>query len=218
MTLALQIHVERFLQLDVSNEPDTVITQLLETASGLVEGFVGRPLELASYDEDYTSPAGAIVVLRNGPVDVSANPVAVTINSTSTVLVEGTDYIVKRRNGHIVRVTAAGVPRRWDVPAGRQAAIKVVYDAGFDFTADPLLHRHAEIARDVTVRSVGRVFQAAAARASVPVAALAIKSLSLAGSDSVTYRDSIASVADAAVQLTDADRASLRIVQRKVFV
>ncbi len=218
MTLALQIHVERFLQADVSNEPDTVVTQLLETASGLVEGFVGRPLELASYDEDYTVPAGAIVVLRNGPVDVSANAVVVTINSTGTVLVEGTDYIVKRRNSHIVRVTAAGVPRWWDVPAGRQAAIKVEYDAGFDFTADPLEHRHAEIARDVTIRSVGRVFQAAAASASVPVAALAIKSLSLAGSDSVTYRDSIASVADAAIQLTDADKASLGIVQRKVFV
>ncbi len=218
MTLALQIHVERFLQIDVSNEPDSVVSQLLETASGLVEGFVGRPLELASYSEDYASPAGPIIVLRNGPVDVSDNAVVVTINSTGDVLVEGTDYIVKRRGGHIVRVTAAGTPRWWDVRAGQQEAIKVAYDAGFDFTDTPLLHRHAEIARDVTVRSVGRVFQAAAASASVPTAALAVKSVSLAGSDSVTYRDSIASVADAAIQLTDADKASLRIVQRKVFV
>ena len=217
MMLALQIHVERFLQIDVSSEPDTVITQLLETASGLVEGFVGRPLELDSYSEDYTTPSGAIIVLRNGPVAVSP-AVVVTINSTGDVLVEGTDYIVKRRGGHIVRVTAAGVPRWWEVRAGRQEAVKVAYDAGFDFTVTPLLHRHAEIARDVTVRSVGRVFQAAAASASVPTAALAVKSVSLAGSDSVTYRDSIASVADAAIQLTDADKASLRIVQRKVFV
>ncbi len=218
MTLALQIHVERFLQLDVSAEPDAVVAQLLETASGLVESFVGRPLELASYDDDYTSPAGSIVVLRNGPVDVATNAVVVTVNSTGTVLVLGTDYVVKPALGHIVRVNGAGVPRWWDERAGRQAAIKVEYDAGFDFTADPLLHRHAEVARDVTVRSVGRVFQAAAARASVPIAALAVKSVSLAGSDSVTYRDNIADVSAAAIQLTDADKASLRALQRKVFV
>ncbi len=218
MPLALQIHLEKFLQIDVAAEPDPVVDQLLETASGLVEGFVGRPLELASYDESYTAPAGAIVVLRNGPVDTTTNAVVVTILRTGVVLVEGTDYIVKPRNSHIVRVTAAGVPHWWEVHAGVQAAIRVEYDAGFDFTADPLEHRHAEIARDVTVRSVGRVFQAAAASASVPVGALAVKSISLAGSDSVTYRDDVASVADAAIQLTDADKASLRIVQRKVLV
>jgi len=219
MTLALQIHVERFLQLDVSNEPDTVITQLLVTASGLVEGFVGRPMELASYDEDHTSPAGSIVVLRNGPVDTSTNAVVVTLNATATVLVLNTDYVVKPALGHIVRVTAAGVPQRWEARAGLQRAINVTYDAGYDFAPeDVLAHRYAEVARDVTIRSVGRVFQAAAAAASIPVAALAIKSLSLAGSDSVTYRDGIGLVADAAIQLTDADKASLRVVRRKVFV
>ena len=218
MTLALRIHVERFLQIDVGAEPDSVVTQLLETASGLVQAFVGRPLELASYDEDYTSPAGAIVVLRNGPVDTGTNAVVVTINDTGLVLVEGTDYIVKPALGHIVRVTAAGIPHWWEARAGRQAAIKVEYDAGFDFTATPLEHRYAEVARDVTVRSVGRVFQAAAASASVPASALAIKSLSLAGSDSVTYRDVVGAVADTAIQLTGADKASLRVLQRKVFV
>ncbi len=218
MTLALQIHVERFLQVDVGAEPDPVVSQLLETASGLVEAFVGRPLELASYDEDHTSPAGAIVVLRNGPVDITVNPVVVTINATATVLTPDTEYIVKPALGHIIRVTADGIPHWWEARAGRQNAINVTYDAGFDFTADPLLHRYAQVARDVTIRSVGRVFQAAAASASVPVGALAIKSISLAGSDSVTYRDSVASVADTAIQLTDADKASLRVLQRRVFV
>lgn len=219
MTLALQIHVERFLQIDVSNEPDSVITQLLITASGLVETFVGRPLEIASYDEDYDLPDGSILVLRNGPVDVDTNAVMVTVNSTAEVLVEDTDYVVKHRNGHLIRTDASRIPIRWNRRRIATNEINVVYDAGFDFTPPGALsHRHAEAARDVCVRSVARVFQAAAASASVPASALAIKSLSLAGSDSVTYRDVVGRVADAAIQLTDTDKRQLRIVQRKVFV
>jgi hypothetical protein len=215
MTLALQIHVERFLQLDVSAEPDTVITQLLESASGLVESFVGRTLEETTHTEDYDLPDGAVLILNHTPVTVLTS---VTLNTPGTVLVLDTDVVLKARYGQLIRTGADRRPIRWNRSGALvMNEVEVVYDAGYDFTVDPLLERDALVARDTTTRIASRAFQAAAAAASVPVAALGIKSLELAGSDKVTYRNELADVATAAVQLTDDDKTALRGIRRKVL-
>ncbi len=215
MTLALQIHVERFLQIDVSNEPDTVVTQLLESASGLVESFVGRDLEEATRTEDYDLPDGAVLTLRNAPVTTLTS---VTLNATATVLVVDTDFVLKAKAGQLVRTNSDRRPVRWNRSGALQInEVEVVYDAGYDFTVDPLLERNARVARDTTTRIVARAFQAAAAAASVPTAALAVKKLTLVGSDSVEYRSELTDVASAAIQLTEGDKTSLRGIRRKAF-
>ena len=216
MTLALQIHVERFLQIDVSNEPDTVITQLLESASGLVESFVGRTLEETTRTEDYDLPDGAVLILNHTPVTTLTT---VTLNTPGTVLVRDTDFVLKARYGQLIRTAADRRPIRWNQSGALvMNEVEVVYTAGYDFTIDPLLERDALVARDITTRIAARAFQAAAAAASIPVAALGIKSLTLVGSDSITYRSELMDVASSAVQLTDADKTALRGIRRKVLV
>lgn len=216
MTLALQIHVERFLQVDVSAEPDSIVTQLLENASGLVESFVGRTLEETTRTEDYDLPDGAVLVLNHAPVTTLTS---VTLNTPSTVLVLDTDFVLKARYGQLIRTGTDRRPIRWNRSGALvMNEVTVVYDAGYDFAIDPLLERDALVARDTTTRIVARAFQAAAAAASIPVAALAIKTLKLVGSDEVTYRDELMDVASAAIQLTEADKTALRGIRRKVLV
>ncbi len=215
MTLALQADVEKFLQVDVTSEPSAPVTMLLENASGLVESFVGRDLEEATRTEDYDLPDGSVLVLRNAPVTAITT---VTLNTPATVLVEDTDFVLKAKAGQLIRTGADRRPVRWNRSGGLvMNEVEVVYDAGYDFTADPLLERNARVARDTTTRIVVRAFQAAAAYAALPAGADAIKKITLIGSDSVEYRSELTNVAGAAIQLTDADKTSLRGIRRKAF-
>ncbi len=216
MTLALQIHVEQFLHVDVTSEPSAPVTMLLENASGLVESFVGRTLEETTHTEDYDLPDGATLILNHTPVTTLTS---VTLNTPGTVLVLDTDFVLKARFGQLIRTAADRRPIRWNrAGALVMNEVTVVYAAGYDFTVDPLLERDALVARDTTTRIVARAFQAAAAYAALPAAADAIKSITLVGSDSVTYRDDLVNVASAAIQLTDDDKTALRGIRRKVLV
>lgn len=218
MTLAIQADVEKFLQIDVTTEPSAPVTMLLENASGLVESYVGRDLELASYVEDYDLPDGSMLVLNNAPI-VTPPAVVVTLATSGTVLVEDTDYVVKAKYGQLVRITASRRPARWNAGGGMWInEVNVTYDAGYDFAAAPLLIRDARVARDTTTRIVARAFQAAAAYAALPAGADAIKSITLIGSDSVTYRQELTDVASAAIQLTPEDKTALRGLRRTVLV
>ncbi len=215
MTLAVQADVEQFLQVDVTAEPSIVVTMLLENASGLVESFVGRDLEETTRTEDYDLPDGSVLVLRNAPVTTLTS---VTLNGPGTVLVADTDFVLKAKAGQLIRTNSDRRPVRWNRSGALvMNEVEVVYDAGYDFTIDPLLERNARVARDTTTRIVARAFQAAAAYAALPAGADAIKKITLIGSDSVEYRDELTNVASAAVQLTDADKTSLRGIRRKAF-
>ncbi len=215
MTLALQADVEKFLQVDVTSEPSAPVTMLLENASGLVESFVGRDLEEATRTEDYDLPDGSVLVLRNAPVTAITT---VTLNTPATVLVEDTDFVLKAKAGQLIRTGADRRPIRWNRSGALvMNEVEVVYDAGYDFTINPLLERNARVARDTTTRIVARAFQAAAAYAALPDGAEAIKKITLIGSDSVEYRNELTNVAGAAIQLTDADKTSLRGIRRKAF-
>ncbi len=215
MTLAVQADVEKFLQVDVTAEPSDVTVMLLENASGLVEVFVGRDLEEATRTEDYDLPDGSVLVLRNAPVTAITT---VTLNTPGTVLVADTDFVLKAKAGQLIRTTADRRPIRWNRSGALvMNEVEVVYDAGYDFTIDPLLERTARVARDTTTRIVARAFQAAAAYAALPAGADAIKKITLVGSDSVEYRNELTNVASAAIQLTDADKTSLRGIRRKAF-
>ncbi len=213
MTLATQADVEKFLQVDVQSEPSAPVTMLLENASGIVQSYVGRDLELDSYNEQYDLPDGSVLNLRNAPVFILTS-----VTASGTVLALDVDFQLKRRYGQLIRTSADRRPIRWS-RSGALAIddVVVIYQAGYDFTTDPLLERNALVARDVTTRIAARAFQAAAAYAGVPANAGGIKSLTLVGSDSVTYSDAVFDVASAAIQLTEADKTALRGIRRTVL-
>jgi hypothetical protein len=216
MTLATQADVEKFLQIDVTSEPSDPVTMLLENASGIVESYVGRTLEEATYTEDHDLPDGSVLLLYQAPATAITS---VTLASTGQVLVEGTDFVVKPKWAQIIRTASDRRPIRWNRSGAiLMNEIEVVYTAGFDFTTDPLLERDALVARDTVTHIVARAFQAAASYAALPAAADAIKSITLVGSDSVTYRDEALAVANTAIQLTDDDKTMLRTIRRTVLV
>lgn len=216
MPIATQADLEKFLQIDITSEPSAPVTMLLENATGLVEAFLGRNLQLASYDEKYDPPTGATLVLNNAPIDTATNPIVVT--QDGTLLVLDTDYYIQKELGAVRRITPNGTLRRWAVTSWKPNSIRVQYDAGFDFTQNPLLNREALTARDTVTRIVARAWQAAAAYANLPTASDAIKSVTLAGSDSVTYRDELTNVASSALQFTDDDRSALNHIRRRLLV
>jgi hypothetical protein len=216
MSFATQAHLERFLQIDVTNEPDAAVTMLLENATGLIKAYVQRDIELLTYTAElYDPPPTPVLWLKQWPLNT-----VTTVEEDGTALTGNDDYKVYADEGKIVRVSASGRPRAWR-PSNKLQSISVTYDAGYDMTTDPLIEPEAVTARDVCTRMVARVFQAAAAYANAPVGSSGIKTLTLAGSDSVTYSDAVSGVGgvtEAAPQLTDSDKVMLEPLMRKVLI
>lgn len=217
MALASQSDLEKWLQINVTNEPDAAVTMLLENATGIIHAYIDRVLPLTTYTaETYDPPPSSDLYLRQWPIDETANAVVVTENGSA--LVNGTDYLVYGSEGKLTRISGGGTPRQWR-RQNKPQSIVVTYDAGYDLTIDPLLEAEAVVGRDTCTRIAGRVFQASAAYANLPVSASGIKSLSLAGSDSVTYSDIVTEgVTKVAVQLSDTDMAILDPLRRKVLI
>ena len=218
MTLATQGHLEKFLQINVTNEPDAAVTMLLENATGIINSYVGRVLESTLYTAElYDPPDGAVLWLNQWPVDPDA--AAPTVTENGTLLTVTTHYLVREQRGQIVRVGGSTRPTMWR-PHGHDT-LSITYTAGYDMTIDPLLEPEAVIARDVCTRIAARVFQAGAAYANAPTGASGVKTLTLEGSDSVTYADSVSGtggVTLAAPQLTDDDKHALEPLRRRALV
>lgn len=218
MSLATQGDLQKFLQIDVTNEPDAAVTMLLENATGLIKSYVQRDLEETTYTAElYDTPLGHKLFLDNYPATT-----VTTVLEDGSALTVSDDYLVYSDLGLLARVSAASRPRSWR-PDGKLQSISVTYTAGYDFTTDPLVEPDAVVARDTCTRMVARVFEAAAAYANVPVSASLIKSIHLEGSDTVTYRDSNSSgegsgVTLAAPQLTESDMRALDRLRRQVLI
>jgi len=214
MALATQLQVEKFLQVDYTNDPDAAITMLLENATGLIHSYIDRYLPETAYTETYDAPQGSVLHLDHYPVAVAPAP---TVTEDGTLLTVDTEYRVDHKRGRIIRTSGSGsLPRDW---RNKLQTIAMTYTAGYDFTVDPLLESEAVVARDTCTRIVARVFQAAAAYASVPASSALIKSVTLIGSDTITYRDTeTGGVTTAAIQLTDADKIALDPLRRKVLI
>jgi hypothetical protein len=216
MALATQAHLEKFLQIDVTAEPEAAVTMLLENATGIINSYVGRVLESTTYTAElYDPPEGAVLWLEQWPVDPAA--AAPTVTENGTLLTVTTHYLVREPRGQILRVSG-GRPRMWH--QGGADSISITYTAGYDMTIDPLIEPEAVVARDVCTRIAARVFQAAAAFANAPTSASGIKTLTLEGSDSVTYADAVSGVGGvtlAAPQLTDDDKHALDPLRRRAL-
>lgn len=216
MALATQLQLERFMQVAFGVDPEPVVTLLLENASGVVESHIDRRLELTTYtNEIYDAPPGQTLRLKQRPINQTIGPVVVAVTEEGTALTIADDFIVYERAGMLKRVNGSTQPRHW--LHNQLQGISVTYQAGYVFTTDPVIEPEPLVARDVVLRIAQRVCIAAFDWANLPAGSEGIKSISLKGSDSVTFIDSLSSIVNQGIQLTEADKFTLSRLKRRSF-
>lgn len=172
MALCTQLDVEQKLQWNITAEPDTVVAALIADAQALIEAEVGRALESASRVETFDGGRWSIF-LTHWPVTAIATVVEDAVTLTVT-----TDFKFQT-NGKLLRVSG-GHQIYWK--GSKPQSIVVTYTGGHvsGVTREHLGSLCAEV--------VARAFRKGAANAAVPAGAVGqISSVSLDGSDSVTY-------------------------------
>lgn len=172
MPLCNQLDVEQKLQWDITAEPDSVVTALIADAQALIEAEVGRTLESVSRSETFDGGRWSIF-LEHWPVTAIA-----TVVEDGVTLVVNTDYKFQP-NGKLLRVSG-GHQIYWK--ATKPQSVVVTYTGGY--IAGTIREHLGSLCAEV----VARAFRKGAANAAVPAGATgAIQSVSLEGSDSVTY-------------------------------
>ncbi|MDP9143708.1 MAG: hypothetical protein M3N43_03270 [Actinomycetota bacterium] len=172
MALCVQLDVEQKLQWDITAEPDSVVAALIADAQALIEAEVGRTLESATRAETFDGGRWSMF-LTYWPVTAVA-----TVTEDGTALTVNTDY-KWYPNGKLIRVSG-GHQIYWQT--GEMQSVAVGYTGGFiaGTTREHLGSLCAEV--------VARAFRKGADNAAIPSGAVGqIQSVSLAGSDSVTY-------------------------------
>lgn len=201
MALCTQGDIESRLQITFTDPADPVIIDLIEAAQAHIEGYVGREVESAQYEEVY-DPFRAAFQLKHWPVTEVAQ---VKVEAE----VVPADEIVFYPSGRIFRFRSRTVIR-WGSTIPR--SVQVTYTGGY------LVGLHdRELAHlgSLCAEIVARAFRLAAEDVATPVGAGPLQSVSLAGSDSVAYAtgDAVRRVPREAIgrwmTLTDQDRFEL---------
>jgi hypothetical protein len=166
------------LQWDISAEPDTTITALIADAQALIESHVGRPLEDGPRSEIFDGNRVALF-LKFWPVT------AITTVTEDAIVLTSADYMLYP-NGKVIRTSTTGNQIPWK--AYKPQSIQVDYDGGYlaghDDYHDLALGHLGSLCAEV----VARAFKKGAANAAIPAgSAGAVQSVSLSGSDTVTY-------------------------------
>lgn len=176
MTLCSQTDVEQRLQWDITAEPDTTVTALIADAQALIEAEVGRTLESAARTE--TFDGGRVTLFLNWfPVTA----VATVTEDTDTLTVDDFKWY---SSGKLIRVSS---DRQIAWKTTKRQAIDVTYTGGY-LTGEPDHDMALEHLGSICAEVVARAFRLGAASAALPAGtAGAIQSVSLEGSDSVTY-------------------------------
>jgi hypothetical protein len=173
--LCTQADVEKKLQWDITAEPDPVVAALIADAQALIEAEVGRTLESAARTETFDGGRWSLF-LTYWPVTSITS-----VTEDGTVLVANTDYRFYP-GGKLVRV--AGSYQNWWQTSKLQSVV-VSYVGGY------LAGTHVkelEHLGSICAEVVARAFRKGAASAAVPAGTTgSIQSVTLAGSDSVTY-------------------------------
>lgn len=190
MSLCVQADVEKFLQIDISAEPEPAVTMLIENAQAVIETYCDRTFEAeSSITETLDGPGIERLLLSKWPITT-----VTSVTEDGVTLTVADDYLIYANTGELARGSST-TRRNW---TSNRQAVTVVYDAGYTDVPHDI--------RDVCTRMVARAFQAASAFANAPAGASSIREISLEGSDSVKYSKAVWDVASAAVQLTDEDR------------
>ena len=176
MTLATQAHVQNTLHSVFTNQPEPVVTYLLEGATQAINTYVNRVLEEAVYtNELYDSVWGRTMLqLRQYPVTAVAD-----VTENGIALVEG-DSFQWYPKGYLARINGTR-EQRWVI--GRKI-IDVTYTAGYAVADIP-----ADV-RNICAAIAARHFEAGAAYAATPSGSSGkISTVALEGSDSITYAE-----------------------------
>jgi hypothetical protein len=173
--LCVQADVEKKLQWDITAEPDPVVASLIADAQAMIEAEVGRPLESAARTETFDGRPWTLF-LTYWPVTSITS-----VTEDGTLLTVTTDYLFYER-GKLIRVTN-GYQNYWR--AYKPQSLEVDYVGGYlAGTHDKELEHLGSICAEV----VARAFRKGAASAAIPPGTVgSIQSISLEGSDSVTY-------------------------------
>jgi hypothetical protein len=170
--------VEQRLQWDVTAEPDTTITALIADAQALIESHVGRPLEDGPRSEIFDGNRVALF-LKFWPVTAIT-----TVTEDATVLTSA-DYKFYA-NGKLIRTSTTGYQIVWK--AYKPQSIEIEYDGGYLAGHDDMHDLALEHLGSLCAEVVARAFRKGAASAAIPAgSAGAVQSVSLSGSDTVTY-------------------------------
>jgi len=173
MALCTQTQVEQRLQINFTDNSDVVCAELIAAAQGHIERVAGRPLEAASFTETFDGMSGTLW-LKNTPVN---SITSVTVDGTALTSADWTytDW------GRLARTTNSR-ERSWST--SKQQSIVVVYNGAYTTIPYDL--------QDICANMAARAFQAGASNAAVPAGSEGIKSIMIAGSDSITFRDTAA--------------------------
>jgi hypothetical protein len=178
MALCTQLDVEQKLQWDISAEPDATVTALIADAQALIESHVGRPLESGTRTDTFDGGRVALF-LRTWPVT------EVTTVTEDAVVLAVTDF-KWYPNGKVIRTSTTGSQILWK--AYKPQSIEVVYEGGYLAGTDDLHDIALEHLGSMCAEVVARAFRKGAASAAIPAgSAGAVQSVSLSGSDTVTY-------------------------------
>lgn len=197
MALSTQADVEKFLQIKFGSMPEDVADYLIEGADGLIIDYLGFDPQAEADLIEIHDPSHTFDLWVRRPPIGAVN--AVTIDG---IALPSSSFVVyledEDRSGLIRRIDGA----RWH---SRLRGISVDYDAGYPVIPTPL--------RDGSVRIVARAFEKGvgfAADGHTP----GVLSVSLAGSDSITWSEGANDVAKGALELMQEDRMGISRYKR----
>lgn len=175
MALCAQIDVENRLQITFVNQPDPVVTALIADAQAHIEAEVGRELESAVRQQTFDGGRVAFF-LKYWPV---TNVTGVTEDGTVLTVADDVDWYER---GKLIRV-ANDHQILWKTR--KRQAIVVDYVGGY---LSPDHDAELEHLGSICAGVVARAFRKGADAAAVPAGAAGqVQSVSIEGSDSVTY-------------------------------
>ena len=185
MALCTQADVEKFLQITFGSMPEEVATYLIEGADGLIFDELGfDPQQDAALIEIHDPSNTFDLWVRRPP-----------INSVTEIQLDGTVLAATAYTAYLNEEDRSGLIRRIDGQrwSSQLRGIRVTYDAGYSTVPFPL--------RDASVKIVARAFEKGvgfAADGHTP----GVTSVSLAGSDSISWSEAASDVAMGALSIT----------------
>ena len=173
MALCTQADVEKKLQWDITAEPDAVVSSLIADAQAMMESEVGRTLESANRTETFDGGFPWSIFLTYWPVSAMT-----TVTEDGTALTPNTDFLWYTR-GKLIRISG-GYQIKWGTC--KPQSIAVAYVGGYLPGTKEFEHLGS-----ICAEVVARAFRKGADNAAIPSGAGQIQSVTLEGSDSVTY-------------------------------
>jgi len=191
LPLCTQADLEKFLQIDFTNPAEPVVAYLIEGADALIAKYLG-------YDP---SPEDALVELYDPTFTFELWVRRPPIRGIDSIEIDGVALDPQAFTAYLEGESKAGLVRnlvsRW---SSQPRGIEITYDAGFAVVPFDI--------RDAAVRIVARAFQKGvefSAEGSVP----GIRSISLAGSDSITWSEGADDASLGALVLQFSERQTL---------